>query len=373
MSIKTIFKYILVWQLAIIIITSLSGYFLPLPETYLGGATQAYVENPLLYSRANFDGNHYLTIAHRGYGYAQQAFFPLYPNLIRYFSKYLTPINSAVAISIISFFIAIIFLVKLVNLDETNTSVAKWTVISLLAFPTSFFFGSVYTEGLFLMLVVLSFYCARTKHWWLAGIFGALASYTRFVGIFLLPALIFEWHQQLENRNWKLEVGKLLPLLLIPMGLLVYMSFLNKTTGDPLAFIHAQKLFGQGRSEKFILLYQVFWRYIKMIFTVDLKNPIYPTVALEFVTGVAFLWASIMVAIRQRKSYAIFATLSFLIPTLTGNLVSLPRYILTAFPFFIGYGRFLSQYKYLRQVIMTVSYVLLVVYLTMFVRGYWVS
>ena len=355
-------------------ITSLSSYFLPLQETYIGGATQAYVENPLLYSRANFDGNHYLTIARRGYGYAQQAFFPLYPNLIRYFSKYMLPVTSGVAISIVSFFIAIIFLVKLVKLDDSDPNIAKWTIISLLAFPTSFFLGSVYTEGLFLMLVVLSFYCARTGRWWLAGIFGAFASYTRFVGIFLLPALLFEyWEIHKDIKNYKLKIKNLIPLLLIPTGLLVYMQFLNKTTGDPLAFVHAQKLFGQGRSEKLILLYQVFWRYIKMVFTVDLKNPIYPTLVLEFVTGIAFLWASIAVAIKQRRSYAVFAVLSYLVPTLTGNLVSLPRYILTAFPFFIGYGRFLAVNKPRRQLILTISIVLSIIYLSMFVRGYWVS
>jgi hypothetical protein len=217
------------------------------------------------------------------------------------------------------------------------------------------------------MLVVLSFYCARTGRWWLAGIFGAFASYTRFVGIFLVPALIFEWFETSKNKK------DLIPILLIPLGLLTYMQFLDKTTGDPLAFIHAQKLFGQGRSEKLILLYQVFWRYIKMIFTVDLKNPIYPTLVLEFVTGIAFLWASIAVAIKQRRSYAVFAVLSYLVPTLTGNLVSLPRYILTAFPFFIGYGRYLAQNKPRRQLILTVSIILAFIYLSMFVRGYWVS
>jgi hypothetical protein len=217
------------------------------------------------------------------------------------------------------------------------------------------------------MLVVLSFYCARTNRWWLAGLFGGLASYTRFAGIFLLPALL------MEIKDWKLEIRKLIPLLLIPLGLLVYMQFLNRTTGDPLAFFHVQKLFGQERSEKLILLYQVFWRYIKMVFTVDFKNSIYPTIVLEFVIGLIFFWASIIVTIRQRRSYAVFAILCYLVPTLTGNLVSLPRYILTAFPFFIGYGYFLSRMKIFRPVIITISIILTVIYLSMFVRGYWVS
>lgn len=36
-----------------------------------------------LWSRANFDGIHYLDIAQKGYGIYQQAFFPFYPQLVR--------------------------------------------------------------------------------------------------------------------------------------------------------------------------------------------------------------------------------------------------------------------------------------------------
>lgn len=367
MPIKTILKYLFSWQLGVIVITLVAPYFLPLQVQYLGGATQGYLTNPVLQSRANFDGNHYLGIAKNGYGYAQQAFFPLYPNLIRFISKYIPAITSGVLISLVCFSIAIVCLVKLMQLDNHGADEIKFMFVALLLFPVSFYFGSVYTESLFLMLVVLSFYCARKDRWWMAGLLGALATYTRFIGIALLPALLVEFWLQGK------KIKHVFPLFLIPLGLLAYMWFLDKTSGDPLAFIHVQKLFGQGRSDKVILLYQVFWRYVKMIATVDIKNPIYPAIILEFISGIAFLWASVVVAFRQRKSYAVFAVISYVVPTFTGNLVSLPRYILTAFPFFIGYGCFLAKYDKLRLPILFISGCLLTVFTVLFVRGYWVA
>src|SRR3989344_3663544 len=83
MKTKTIIKYYSIWQLAIIVIAILAPKLLPLRETYLGIGTKTFLQNPLLYSRANFDGNHYIRIAKNGYGYAEEAFFPLYPNIMK--------------------------------------------------------------------------------------------------------------------------------------------------------------------------------------------------------------------------------------------------------------------------------------------------
>ena len=76
-------------------------------------------------------------------------FFPLYPNLIRNLaSTFKNPVISGVLISNLSFLISLIFLARLIRLDyDVNTT--KFAIIALLLFPTSFYFGSVYTEGLF--------------------------------------------------------------------------------------------------------------------------------------------------------------------------------------------------------------------------------
>ena len=370
MSFSRLFKIFVLWQAAIIVVTIASQYSsLPLRETYLGSGTQGYVEKPWLYSRENFDGMHYTYIARRGYGYSQQAFFPLYPDIMRRIMT-IPILNNAVItgilVSVVSFLIGLYLFTKLALLDYSPT-VVKWAVLALLVFPTSFFFTSIYTEGLFFFLTIAAFYSARTRHWLLAGIFGALASYTRFIGIFLLPALFFEWWQQ--GRRFK----HFLPLLLIPLGLGGYMTYLNRTVGDPLAFFHVQVNFAQLRSEKLILLYQVFWRYIKMLFTVNRSDPLYLTIILEFVTGAAFLVTTVYSFVKHRLSYAVFNFLAYLTPTLTGSFTSMPRYVLLCFPSFLLIGEFLSRSPLARKIVFGSLALAFIIVLSLFARGYWVS
>ena len=376
MSWNRILKYFLIWQAGIIIITGAASLFFPLRIQYLGGNLQNFTRNPWLYSRANFDGLHYIEIAKRGYGYAQQAFFPLYPELIRHLKPLFADHASAgVFISSISFIIALYFLVKLILLDH-SLSVAKWTLIALLVFPTSFYFTAVYTEGLYFLLSVTAFYFARRRHWVLAGILGMLAANSRIIGVFLFPALLFEVITYLRAQKARLieYVRTALPLLLIPFGLFSYMQYLVQSQNDALAFIHVQRLFQQGRSEKIILLYQVFWRYIKMAITVNRKDPLYLTVMLEFASGIMLSALSFLSLLKQRWSYAFYAIMAFVLPTLTGTFTSVPRYAIVIFPVFIFIGQWLSKSSRKVQIAyLLVNISLMVLYLSMFVRGYWVS
>lgn len=52
------------------------------------------------------------------------------------------------------------------------------------------------TESLFLCLALLSFYNMRHGNWWLAGLFGFLASLTRSAGLFLIVPFCFEYLRQ---------------------------------------------------------------------------------------------------------------------------------------------------------------------------------
>jgi len=250
--------------------------------------------------------------------------------------------------------------------------VAQLAILFLLVFPTSFFFGAAYTESLFLVLILGSFYAARKKNWWLAGVLGAFASATRIVGIFLLPALLWEWWEQnKEIGNWR-RMSSALPLLLIPLGLLFYMRFLASYFQDPLMFFHVQPAFGaQGSAGKLILLYQVFWRYLKMVVTTKL-DPLYFTVWLELLTttgfGVLLVYAQFK---RIRLSYLIFAVFAFLAPTLTGTFCSMPRYVLVLFPCFIALA--LIKNRVFRTLFFVLCSMLLALATIFFTRGYWIA
>lgn len=368
MNPKSILKYFLLSQVIIVVITLFSSQMLSLRETYLGGAIQAYITNPLLYSRGNFDGNHYVYIAFRGYGHLQQAFFPLYPLTIRLFTPLLVnPYLSGVLVSSVSYFLSLVIFQKLIRVDYSD-QVAKHTLLALIFFPTSFFFSFVYTEGLFFLLVILSFYFARTNRWFFAGLFGALASYTRFIGIYLVPALLIEAYLQK-----RLNLKNIVFTASILLGLGVFMNYLQNTVGDPLAFIHVQKYFGQGRSDSIVIWPQVIWRYIKMVITVNRSDPLYLTIIFEFFIGLIFAITSFWAGLRVRLSYVIFGLLAYITPTLTGSFTSMPRYVLVCFASFIFIGQLLSSKKSLKLAYLLVSLPLMLIFLSLFVRGYWVA
>ena len=332
--------------------------------------------HPLYWSWGNFDGVHYITIAQQGYA-AQftQAFFPLYPMLMRPLKivagSYLA---SGLLISHVAFLFTLYFFYKLIRIDRGETS-AKRILLYLLLFPTSFYFGAVYSESLFLALVLATFYAARRRRWWIAGILGAVASATRIFGIFLLPALLVEWYYGRGKKSVYTPtqlLSSLLPILFISTGLLAYMYYLNKTFSDPLMFLTAQPAFGAERSaDKIILLYQVFWRYTKMLLTVDPSSLVYYTVVLEALSGGIFLLLSLIAFKKIRPSYALFGMLSYIAPTLTGTLSSMPRYVLILFPSFMVLG--LVKNRRFQRAWWVVSAILLAINTALFVRGYWVA
>lgn len=353
-----------------------------------------------LWAWGNFDGIHYLTIAQRGY-FAQftQAFFPLYPLLLRmsayiFQDKYM--IVTGLLLSFAFFAAALLLMRKLLHLDRDDTGGRKRklntnrVILAVLIFPTSFYFGALYTESLFLLLVLAAFWFARQKKWWLSGLFGAAASATKITGICLLPALLWEWYRrEINNQKSDIRIGRraLLrtiftylvsslrsPLIyLIPLGLVAYMVYLQIKFGDPLYFWHAQGVFGAGRENTSVVFpLQTVWRYIKIIATVSPTLYHYWTAVWEllaFVGGVIGL----LIANRMnlRVSYLIFGWLAFLLPAFTGTFSSLPRYLLTVFPLYLVLAS--VNNRTIKRFLTICGAVLLVWFCLNFTRGWWVA
>lgn len=371
-----VFWAIVAWRVWCLVFLILGMIYLPQQKDFLGGGS-AYLVKPYLWAWANFDGEHYLAIAQHGYGGLEQAFFPLYPYLVRWFAGVdWTSLEglliSGLLVSHVAFYFGLVWLYKLVQLDY-DRKVAEWAILALLVAPASFFFGAVYTESLFLFLSVGCLWAARKNRWWMAGVLGAIASSARVVGILLLPALVAEWLWQ-RKKEGKCSRWNLLPIGISVSGLVLYMRMLSNRWNDALYFLHAQPYFGAGRSvDKLILLYQVFWRYAKMLVTVEWHSLAYYTVLLELGSAVIFLFLVLVSAWRQRWSYAVFAGLTFLVPTLTGTFSSLPRYVLVIFPAFILLGEGMAKWRWLGWVYVLVSGVLLGVTCALFTRGFWVG
>ena len=369
----------LIWKVLLIGVLFFSINFIQLAyiDRFLGGGPINYKLSPELFSWANFDGEHYLSIALFGYKGLEQAFFPIFPMLISFFSKpFYSDLLSAfiystffgLLISNISFFLSLLFLYKLILLDFSR-KIALLTILVLILFPTSFYFGSLYNESLFLALSLGSFYFARKKSYFLSTVFGIISCATRIFGILLLPALLIEIFQKKE------QISKWFWILFIPLGLVIYMIYQYLTVGDPLAFYKLQKLVGEQHQSGITLLPQVYFRYIKMFLTVDPQNPIYQTIILEFLVGVLFFVLPIIGYFKKvRLSYLFYAMVGFLLPTIQGSFSSVPRYMIVFFPSFIILALILEGLpKFLRIFILTVSALLLMIETALFLRGYWVA
>lgn len=357
---------ITVWRLVLFIPDFLGTFFLQQRVGFIGPTPWA-----------NFDGAHYLSIAQNGYFQYEQAFFPLYPLLIKYISLFTfgNYLWAGIGITYITLFLWLFILYKLVQIDFSNT-VSRWVLVFMLFFPTGFFFGAVYTESLFFCLVIAAFYAARKQKWILAGLFVGLASATKLVGVFLLPALLIEFYfvykRDVFSKNHLLKMC--LMTIMGASGLILYMLYLWKTYADPLFFIHAQPAFGANRSGgEIIFLPQVFYRYIKIFLTVPFSN--YDVwISLLEISMFLFALGLLTFGFLKRKlrlSYFFFSILAIVGPTLTGSLSSIPRYILVAFPLFIVLGT-IKNTK-IKTVIVFIFACFLILLCMYFLRGYFIA
>lgn len=374
-----ILKLVFSWRIVLILFLIIALNYVPLQKNFLGGGMGNYLRNPYLWSWGNFDGEHYLSIAQRGYQPLTYFFFPLFPVLVSIFQLSLKDglfsyLLSGLFVSHVSLILALIGLYKLIRLDFKK-NVATNAIYLLLLFPTSFYFGSVYTESLFLALAVWSFLFARKRKWFWVGILGGLAALTRIIGLVLLPALFFEFAGKEKGKN-KLKSKKFVWLGLIPLFLVGYMVFLKSETGDPLEFFNTVSIFGEQRSSSLILFPQVFYRYIFKILP-SLNYSYLPSALVswfEFIVASLFLGLSVLSFKKLRLSYALFLTLGFLVPTFSGSFSSLPRYVLVLFPVYILLSTYLVKFsKISRILIYSVLFILLGIFTTMFVRGYFVA
>ncbi|HRT40254.1 MAG TPA: hypothetical protein P5299_02800 [Candidatus Woesebacteria bacterium] len=266
----------------------------------------------------NFDGIHYLLIARQGYQQYEQAFFPLYPNLIKVMGN--LPLVNGVLISVISFILGLFIWQKYFQKIGLPADKILWFWI---LFPTAFFFSTVYPESLFFLLMGLTLWLTAEKKWLLAILTGFLAAQTKLIGLALVIPIFWQ-----NRKQWWIGLGPV-------AGFLSYCLYLWRTVGDPLAFYHAQPMFGANRATRLIFLPQVIWRYLK-IFALAGHDFKYFIAILELVTLIGCLYLLCRKIVWRYWGLALFSLIVIILPTLTGTLSSLPRYALLAPAIFIS-------------------------------------
>lgn len=311
---------------------------------------------------ANWDGGHYLAIAEYGYLVkSQYVFFPLYPMLINLVSKITGDfLSSGIVISMLSSFLAINLLYKLVLTDLGKDDGLK-VLLVLLSFPLSFHFLTVYSESLFLLLSVATFLLMRKKKIFLATVTAALVSATRLSGLAVVLSLLLTIFLTagINKKNWWVVFS--------PLGFLLYSFYLYNQTGNPFYFIQAESNFWQtGLVIPGSAIIFSFKQLLSPNFIVNnFRN------LLDFL----FVIFGILMVFRVWKTlsldYTIYSIISLLLPLFSPTIVSIPRYLLTIFPIFVVLSFYRNQYFNIFY--QFISLTLLSVYAILFINGFWVS
>ncbi|HEX8097875.1 MAG TPA: mannosyltransferase family protein, partial [Pyrinomonadaceae bacterium] len=285
------------------------------------------------------DGGWYIGIAEHGYekipftsGHHNWAFFPLYPLTLRAAAAVTGGYAlTGMALSSVFLLLALVILHKLCLSYGCDQATADRAVFYAAAFPTSYFYSLPQTESLFLLLTVGSFYAAVRERWTLAGVCGALASATRFVGVLMLPTLLLLYWQRRRTTLRASALG----ILLSPLGVPAYALYLRWITGNAFAFRDAHAAWGRGRTGLFIT---PLWEYLTH------PSEVAPPTGggnfnLLHVAAALTAFACGYKLLRRREWALSFYTLaSIIIPLTTLSVMAATRYVMVIFPVYVVLG-----------------------------------
>jgi hypothetical protein len=387
---------LLVWAAAIaaVLLFGLSpraADFDPSGLTTPFGATGDVLAAPL----GRWDSVWYMAIASGGYGDgAREAFFPLYPLLVKVAGA---PLHSTLVggalLSTALLGVALVLLHRLVALDYAR-AVARNAVLVTALFPMSFFFSAVYSESLFLCVSIGAVYAARRERWAWAGALGALAATTRSAGVLLLVplAMIYLWDTGRPSLRARRPLrADALWLALVPLGLASYCGFLALGGHDALAPFAAQEVWFRSFAGPFGGAWDGLVAGVQGARQLlsGAREPVYYTAAggdpflvarhnIELLVWLALALVAVAGVLRRLPAaygaYLVAAlALPLSYPVGPQPLMSLPRFVAVLFPLAIWLALWMTG-RVLRERLVVAAFAAgLAVYTGVFATWHWVA
>ena len=333
----------------------------------------------------------YLGIAIRGYRPdASIAFMPLYPLLIRYTAPIFGG-NYLLGALVLSTVFCIVALILMYELFATYypVTIARQAVVMFLTFPTAFFLLAGYTESLFLIFVLAFWIFARRKQWWWAGLCAGLAALTRLQGVILSGVMIWMMLASLVERPAESPAGQIRQVFsVLRSGREKLMNSVRSTAGlavliPPLCAAAYQiwlKLSGYGTISGAL---QTYWRlktvlpwtgFLLFLHRLPSRHFNYMD-WIDLVLFIVILVASLIGLRLLDPAFSLYIWLTLAVLFTRGTpphlLASYSRYFLSLFPLFLLPARL--PFKYQRVLVLTLSFSLQIVLVSIFLWGSWVA
>lgn len=327
-----------------------------------------------------WDAGFYASIATYGYDWVNErrpaddmAFLPLYPLAIHLvggmtdtgclLSPYLSTCATigGVAVSNAALLLATLLLFDLAR-AHYGRKVAWGAALLLLISPISVYLSGVYTESLFLLLTLLTFWLLERDRFALAVGAAALACLTRSVGVALFVPLAWAAWNGRSVHPYRIALAFVPPLIFA-----AYILLAGVSVGDPLAYF---KTYGSTWGRTTGSPIQAFTIYFSgepvALFG---WNPAWIDLILTLVYLALAAWLLIR---TESRVWGPFALVALLIPIATGSLLSMPRFGATLFPFYILLVKWADR-PYKQVIVYGAAAALALLFLTRFVTWHWIA
>lgn len=310
-----------------------------------------------------FDSGWYWGIAQTGYSYtpgsqSSIAFFPVFPLVTRAVTWLFGDVHDGAAVQVSGQLLALAFGLGAVLLfgswvwQRLPRRSAVLAVAVILAYPyTLFLHGTMYADGLFLVLAIGAFMLLDRRWYLAAGLVGALAVASRPFGVAVAVGLVVRTLEMLADRpgtaGWR-DLVRAIPrvrlrhtgVLLAFGGLVLWMVYLAASFGDPLAFVETESSPGwdQGVGPH---------TWFKVAFLGTIRHGYWSMAANLVPQALACLLVVLLIPRVARRfgwGYAAYTAVVIAIPILgTKDFMGAGRYALAAFPALGAAGDWLAE------------------------------
>ncbi len=323
-----------------------------------------------------WDAIWYGSIAQNGYQYfgtreaSNVAFFPGFP-LLNGIVSHTLGLPVEVSGSIMSTLLALIacFLLYRLTLHETDDEdTAHRSIVYFLAFPAAYYLAIGYSEALYVVCVLAAFLFAREGKWGWCAVAAFFAGLTRLHGALLIVPLAYEYWRHASRRS--IARKNFFSVFAAPIGVLAFMGYLGAQFGNPLAYFEVQTLFFKGiRADAFPTFPgTTFANYLNGLLT---GTPSTESVA---VMGAMILLIMLTIEVWARlpKVYGVYMLTITLFSLTSGDLISMPRFVVPMFPGFIALA-LIGKNRSADRAILISSIILQGVLALVFTKGYWIA
>ncbi len=297
------------------------------------------------------DAHNYLSVAINGYdtstgeaivhNFTNLPFFPLLPLLLHVLVYY--HINALLMVIINQvLMLSSVFLLYTYTNKIYSRKIAYYASCCLIVSHIQSYSYTIYTENLFLMLLLSVLVLVQSKKYFSASAVTSLLSSTRFIGFLASIVIAIKQYRSSDNHDMNLYLKIFGNILLACLGILTFASYLHYHNNDALAFYHGQASW--GRCDYSLLLH-------------DPLQSLKLSLHSNFIDKIFFIVyiLEVFYFIRVKKYSFVLWLMLLNFPALVSlRLLSFARFTATL-PFtYIFFGVTIANKKLLRQVMLAI-------------------